>query len=67
MRKFREKRLNYMKKTRFVMQMWIAGIGRGSLRDRKEGRDEFLASRWHPNDVPSDSGVDAWRRGSLAV
>lgn len=29
--------------------------------------DEFLASRWHPNDVPSDSGVDAWRRGSLAA
>jgi len=26
---------------------------------------EFHASRWHPNDVPSDSGVDAWRRGSL--
>lgn len=28
-------------------------------------RGEFLVSRWHPNDVPSDSGVDACRCGSL--
>lgn len=28
-------------------------------------RGKFLASRRHPNDVPSDSGADAWRRASL--
>lgn len=54
------------------MQMQIIRVGRvlrGSLRNRGgssgAAEGEFRASRWHPNDVPSDSGVDAWRRGSL--